>query len=1257
MLRLEKLEMIGFKSFLTRTEFHFNQGITAVVGPNGCGKSNIGDALNWVIGEQSVKSLRGDRMEDVIFNGSESRKPVGMAEVSLHLSNGAGAGTSPEADAVESIVITRRLFRSGESEYLINGERSRLKDIQEALARINVGSGLYAIIEQGKVDTALSSKPRERRMLIEEAAGIALYKTKKRHAESKLEATEANLLRVNDIISEIEKQIGSLKRQAARARRYTRTVEEISRNERILLFHEHARLQQERDAVEARESVARAAEAEAAGRLASIEAQYEEGRRRLDEEDALWRKRRDDLHALERALDHEERELALSRQQIVESERARQSAREQAVVLTARLDETSRLIEARRADRQEVDLQTEQQELERRRLEGARQAAQDRIAGLEAELGGARAAFLQLVGALSDARNRRAQAEEAKQKLSRQSGSLEKEEGLACDEMLAADRALAAARDRLVESESAAAAMTTEMDAKRAEEERLAATLAREIARREESRRRLHGHEERLSALAEVEATTLKTRDLLRAVAEQDPERLRGWLAGGSGTILADGLKVPARLEAAAEAYLKEYLDAALVEGPDVALSGIALLKRTAKGRAAFLPTLEDLSEQRPLIGLPDDLTSDPGFVGRLGDLVETDDRRRRALGAILARALVVTDLDAACRLRKLAPFFDYVTLEGDLLAISGLLEGGALRPEGAGVLSRRRIKSDLAAAIEAARSHLAGMDHLIAGLESEHERTAADVARLARDLAGREKDLLGLRLELQAAAGEESRMRSKVETLGREKGMARDELIALSLELERLSTTLDDLEVARARREAEILASQEEIARLRSADSLMSEEISAVRSSLSAARQRLEAMDEELMRLLETDSELRDRIEREAAEEAELQLRLDDAARRQDTAMRAIEDLGSRKQDLEARVKEGEVALSEMRLESERQGQASRTARAALEEERGRRELITLEKERVAADLRHLAAGALESTGAAIDDLLAAITGEEKALELESVREVLGRLKEILDKMGPVNMMALDQFRELEERYTFLTAQRKDLHEAIASLKETIARINRTSRERFLDAFEQIRAGFADIFRSLFGGGRADLKLMTGEGEEDVLECGIEITAQPPGKRLQSVSLLSGGEKALTAVALLFAIFKYRPSPFCLLDEVDAPLDEANVIRFNDLLKTMGAETQFVMITHNRCSMESADILYGITMEEPGVSRAISVVVEGEADRAHTIKTLPALLAARHKGNGRRPSLAMAGTAALATATPILSTPPDTTGSGGPSV
>jgi chromosome segregation protein len=628
-----------------------------------------------------------------------------------------------------------------------------------------------------------------------------------------------------------------------------------------------------------------------------------------------------------------------------------------------------------------------------------------------------------------------------------------------------------------------------------------------------------------------------------------------------------------------------------------------------------------------PVIGLPEDFPSDAGFIGRLVDLVEVDPRRGRAMGPALARALVAADLESAQRLRRHAPFFDFITLDGDILHTSGLIEGGARRPEGAGLLTRRRLKADLVLAIETGRAHIEGLDLLIAGLDGDRAAAATGTQLLAARLGEAEKGLVALEHRVQAALDEESRTRMKLETVAREKSMAREEDEALGLELQRLSVTMADLERARNSRESEISTAQDEIGRMRIAATEAGEAISAVRSSLSAATQRLEALDMDLARMLESDQELRDRIERETTRQGELALRAEDASRREATAADALHELAGRRVGLEAGVRDGEVALAERREEIERQALEVRSARELLEEARAVRERVSLEKERASADLRHLVDGAL--TGAArpdatLDDLFGVLTDDEKALDLDTVRATVADLRDRRDKMGPVNMLALDEFRELEERYTFLTAQRKDLTEAIASLKETIARINRTSRERFLDAFEKIRLGFAETFKVLFGGGRADLRLMTGDGEEDVLECGLEIIAQPPGKRLQSVTLMSGGEKALTAIALLFAIFKFRPSPFCLLDEVDAPLDEANVIRFNDLLKTMHGETQFVMITHNRRSMEAADVLYGITMEEPGVSRTMSVVLGGRADRAEAVRSLPAILTAKHRGAGR---------------------------------
>ncbi len=1219
MLRLEKLEMIGFKSFLSRTEFRFDQGITAVVGPNGCGKSNIADALHWVIGEQSVKSLRGDRMEDVIFNGSEGRKPTGMAEVSLHLKNGL------QSEEEESLVVTRRLFRSGESEYLINGEKARLKDLQEALARMNVGSGLYSIIEQGKVDFALSSRPRERRVLIEEAAGISLYKTKRRQAEVKLEATQANLLRVNDIVSELERQFRSLRRQAARARRFGRTVEQIRRLEGILLYHEHERLRGELEEVELRESSARARESEAMVRLARIEAEHQEAGRLLEEKDHGWRLRREELHALERSMDHHEREIALARDQAAEARRAGTNARQQVVELAGRLEDIRRQAEARRADREKTRSRLAREEAEQERLDRERQSTHGAILALERELEGTRSDLIRLVDELSEARNNRRQAEAARERLERQSRTLSEEGTAAREELEEATSARATVEKQLHAVLERISEIQADLGGRREELSRLEKDLNEMTGRREEVQRQLQGGEERLKALQEIETTRMSTRQLLAAVEALESGAFKDWLATGDEGILSSGLRVPKRLEAAVEAYLKDFLDAALVADAGSALKGISSLKRTGAGRAAFLP-VEAGSGESPVIGLPEEVRSDDGFVGRLGDLMEGDASRLRALSASLARAVVVTDLTASLRLRRRAPFFDYVTLDGDVLHINGLVEGGATRPEGAGLLSRRRLLGELRSRIRSCRDGLSEIEARISGLEA-NRAAGLDASRgLVEELAEREKESVALRLHVEAAGEKEDRARSRLETLSRERSLAAEEARSLESELERLNAGVQGLEAERGRSESTASGSQQRLAELRAREAAMAEALSGVRSSLSACGQRLEAQEADLARLEESEKDLRSRNLREKALGDDYDRRHESALQREVEASKALQELGSRRDELEARVREGEVELAQDRIESEQRHAEAKASREALEEIRGQREQITLEKERVIADLRHLASGTPGGEGGS--ECFQSMPDEEKALDLESLRADLAGLREKRDRMGPVNMMALQQFKELEERHGFLAAQRQDLNEAIASLKETIARINQTSRQRFLEAFEKVRVGFNEVFRSLFGGGRADLRLSTSDGEEDVLDCGLDIIAQPPGKRLQSISLLSGGEKALTALALLFAIFKFRPSPFCLLDEVDAPLDEANVLRFTGLVKAMTENTQFVLITHNQCSMESADVLYGITMEEPGVSRTISVVVDGETDRAAAIHNLPAQLAARHKGNGRRAAL-----------------------------
>ncbi len=1211
MLRLEKLEMIGFKSFMTRTEFVFNEGITAVVGPNGCGKSNIADALHWVIGEQSVKSLRGDRMEDVIFNGTEGRRPTGMAEVSLHLKNGSDGFD-------ESCVITRRLFRSGESEYLINGHRSRLRDIQETLARMNVGSGLYSIIEQGKVDRALNSRPKERRSMIEEAAGIAIYKTKKRQAEAKLEATQANLSRVNDIISELERQLRSLRRQAARARSFERTVEEIKRLERVFFFHEHTRLDAERRDIETRESTARAAESEGSSRLVRLEAALEEGMRLLEEKDRSWREQRDRLHGLDRSMDHHQREIASARQGVEESDVASRTAREEIAGLSDRLESIREEADATRAERLRLADEVSRHEADHRGAEAERDAIEERITGLEEALARSRSDLMRLVDDLSETRNRRRWLEDSLARAARQSTALETERSEAGEALTMALQVRGDLQGGASRAEGAAAELGIERDRLQGEQDRLETEIARARSERDDARLRQEGREQRLRALDEIEAdkSGSGSREMARSLLFGEGARSR---------IVSDAVSVPQRIEAAAEAYLEAYLDAVVVPDGAAALGGISALKKAGKGRIAFLP--ED-GAPIPQVGLPEEVRSDPGYVGRLIDLVEPEDGLRTALAPALVRALVVTDLETAARLRPRAPFFDYITLEGDVSHTSGLVEGGPRRPDAAGILSRRRLMSDLKVEIDDGAAQSEELELRLRELESKRGDTVARVAALQDSVASAERELVALRLKLAAAIEEEERTRNRVEALGRESDVTKGERDSLSLEMEEKGRELAGLEKAKEDREKEIEAGHEAVARARASASEAAEKVASARSILSAARERLEAIDSQIARLEESERDMDARIEAGRSRDADLTRRRQEAVTREADSIEALKRLSEERTALEAGVKEGELALAEDKHRSEILAQEARAARADLDARRAERETVTLERERIVGDLRHLGAGAGAEDPAGIEAILAGVTEEERGRDREALAAELSRLKEKRDRMGPVNMMALEQFREMEERFTFLSTQRADLDSSIASLRETIARINRTSRERFLEAFEKVRGGFNEIFRTLFGGGRADIRLLMEEGDDDVLECGIDIIAQPPGKRLQSVSLMSGGEKALTAIAMLFSIFRFRPSPFCLLDEVDAPLDEINVGRFNRLVKSMIGNTQFVLITHNQRSMESADALYGITMEEPGVSSTISVILEGSAERTEAISTLPGQLAARHRGNGRRAAL-----------------------------
>jgi chromosome segregation protein len=1220
--RLDRMEIHGFKSFCDRTEVVFPVRITAVVGPNGCGKSNISDAIHWVLGEQRVRTLRGEKMEDVIFNGAERRKPLGMAEVSLFLAldpnteplpaiemeaassadpadalpappdgsvpsgpEDLGAGLGPEALLSlaagawpESIRITRRLFRDGQSDYLLDGARCRLRDVQDVLRRVSVGSGASSIIEQGKVDQIVASKPKDRRVLIEEAAGIAGFKAKKREAMLKLEATEANLVRLEDILGEVRRQIGGTKRQAAKARRYRRLMEERRHLERISFRQRGEELATRLATLDAELRASQDEEAASSARLAEASADAERLRAEVDEGEQGLTDVRDAVHALDLQVGREEHTLEAARRQAQEQRVASVEAEGEAGELEGRAAQA--LAEAGERELASAGLADEVRVLaaEAEAREAALAIARGDAQGMEAGLEARRTDLLALLERAADLRGR----------LSR----LEQERGRA---EVAAARATAEAvaageEQRRLARQAAELDSEAETVARRAEMlDRGAATAASEAerlrdevsaceGRAEAARHARVGHAERLEALLATER-------------EQSAQGRSARAAGADAAgVVADFVRPAHDLEEAAEAYLGDLLPAVLVRDEAALRRALDALRSSGEGRGSFLLPVSSGTTS----ALPDELRSDPRVRGRLADLLGVEGAAADSVRASAEGALVVESLEAAIDLARRYPNRAFLTLNGEVVRPGGLITGGRTADLASGILKlRRRIvearegearEGRIAEEAAAAGSALRAQRDEVEQRRQAMARERSDLAVSAASLAERQR---AVRDQLERTDRLRDVRAAEAEKERGDHGASIQEIGALAAELlaaEAARTAHDEgmreLTLAVERRREEV--------------GLLGEEQAARRSRLEGAGTRLEAAAEESRRARDAAQEVAARAARyrdEAAQRLRSAADLDQLAQRSEAGL--IQNLARREVE-QRRLAEETERLAGVRERSSVRHQEAKAHQAAYEEVRARRTQADLLRSRAGSEREFLEQSCRGELDQSLAEVAAAVPDEELQRPADGIVQALADIRARIDALGPVNVMAMDQFTELEERNRFLTSQQQDLLGSIRSLKDTISRINRRSRERFLGAFEQIRTNFAETYRVLFGGGRADLHLE--EEAEDVLECGVEIIAQPPGKRLQRIALLSGGERALTAIALLFAIFRHRPSPFCVLDEVDAPLDEANVHRYTDLLKRMSEETQFVLITHNKRTMEKADALYGVTMQEPGVSRLVSV-------------------------------------------------------------
>ncbi len=1258
MLKLKKIHILGFKSFCDRTELTVSgTGIAVVVGPNGCGKSNILDGVTWVLGEQSAKSLRGTHMSDVIFAGTRDRKALGMAEVTLTMvdpeayegpipvepevvvdndnpsdwdenelrrqraaeaeeiisSEQPGqvieeegeakpaaevAAEGPQAVVVKirrrkfsstpqkgEVVITRRLFRTGESEYLLNGKLCRLRDIQDIFMGTGLGPESYAIIGQERIGQLLSSKPYERRSIIEEAAGITRFKTKKRLAELRLESAKQNLARVDDIFEEVTRQMNSLKRQAAKAERYGAVRDELRGRLRVVLASrmaamdaEQARLDQEIAAFTeqintsaAKIETDEASQHDVTTRGYELDSQAQEAQKRANEaavelERAIARERSNTerVSELESRIAAAGAELEQTRTQLagIAEERTQQRSFLETAAGEAR--EFRQMVEARQHE--------------------ARAAAEE-VFRAERELETNRRQAMNLLTQAGNARNHMAQAEESLAALEREAERLNAEmhqarneqESLGVESGLARQRHQAAA-ESLKRLEAEIASLREMLQARRADEN---AQRARANQLRSEQAAAI-GKRDSLEALIRNHSYSTDTvRKLLK------PGAL-GQEMAPKGT-LADFLEVAGEHEGVVDEFLREELNYVVVENWGVAEKGVSLLK-TSDGRATFLIHPD---QQGQLFDPGTQHVSEPG-VTPLRDAIKVLNGFGRSLETILPKlrnGYLVSEPETAQRLALQYHWAYFLTPGGECFH-NVTVTGG--KPATSGPLALKRDLRETEIKLAKVQDNLAQAEAGAVALAQEIEDLTAQLEARSAERRQAETEAANLNATLRQMEGEAQRIERRLQEWTAQAARNKEACEAKHQAIEQKREETARLEAERAQAEAGLDALQSQLDEIRRKRETMQQEAAQVTAELAGLEERRRGAEAAFQRIDRLHADLERRVQtlekQRADATAEREQRVGESAELADRQRTLTEIRGEALAQAQTAAAQGQ-ALRQQLTELEAQ---LKSERAALDQLRDTRAAKSSELAKLRSDLEYLEASCLAEVNVEAQVLrddaeIARIAGEELAAEEETCRT----LKQKMEQMGPVNMMALDEYKETAERHSFLEAQRKDLIESIENTQETIKEIEQISRTKFDEAFAQINENFGKVFERLFHGGQAFLRLTETENQA---EAGLEIVVSPPGKKLQNVLLLSGGEKALTALALLVGIFQFRPSPFCILDEVDAALDETNVGRFADLMHAMGQNTQFLVVTHSKRMMQAADMIYGVTMQEPGVSKVVSV-------------------------------------------------------------
>lgn len=1184
---LKSIEVQGFKSFAHKIKFDFHNGITGIVGPNGSGKSNVADAVRWVLGEQRVKQLRGGSMQDVIFSGTENRKPLSYASVAITLDN---SDHQLPID-YEEVTVARRLYRSGESEYLINGSLCRLKDVNELFYDTGIGKEGYSIIGQGQIDRILSGKPEERRELFDEAAGIVKFKRRKNLSVKKLEEEQQNLLRVNDILAELEKQITPLEKQAETAREYLRKKEELKTYDINMFLLETARIREQIQGIEGKLAATRQELAEAGSAYADMKQEYEAVEEQVDGIEAAIEKAKSQLNETTMLKQQLENQIALLREQIHSAHMNDEHYDQRAKTIETELLDREGQLAGRQKEQEEIKGELEKKQALENQAREELITVQTRIATLAASIDKNKSDIMELLNnrASTKAKIQKydtmlEQIQVRREQLSRRAAEAEEE---------------AASQEKqqngyLEELERISGEIRTLAAENREYEEKIEA-IQKDLAGRTEKFRigqtAYHREQSRLESLKNITERYDGYGNSIRKVMDH-----KGQEPGLLG-VVADLIKVEKDYEIAVETALGGNIQNIVTSDEETAKRMIRFLKQNRFGRATFLPLTS--MKARGGIQRPEAL-KEKGVIGVADTLVKSDPTYRELVGYLLGRTLVVDNIDTGTAIaRKYQQSLRIVTLEGELINPGGSMTGGAFK-NSSNLLSRRR--------------EIEEFEKTVRQLKKEMDEFEAESDRLRQVRAGCYEKVEEIKEQLQKAYVVQNTAKMNADQAGARVKASRDLVEDIQKEAQDLDRQITDIVDNQESINVELDTSQE-------------------------LEVQLTAKIEEEQAVLDQEHELETEKQKVAEEmhlvcaglEQKYDFVLENVTRIQDEMEKfqeELKELEENKGGTSREIQEKEEKIQDLRQTIENSGELFQEIQAEIEKYKNQREELT-RKHRSFLQKREELSGHM----AELDKEVFRLENQKESYEeasqkqydymweeyeltynralelrdgnltdLAKMKRRIQELKNEIRGLGNVNVNAIEDYKNLYDRYDFLKKQHDDLVEAEATLVQIIEELDAAMRKQFQEQFARISQEFDQVFKELFGGGKGTLELME---DEDILEAGIRIIAQPPGKKLQNMMQLSGGEKALTAIALLFAIQNLKPSPFCLLDEIEAALDDNNVVRFAKYLHKLTKNTQFIVITHRRGTMTAADRLYGITMQEKGVSTLVSVsLLEGELDK-----------------------------------------------------